>query len=296
MLEIRLIHQWTAHTSTSFSTVGEFWRLQAPLVAVQHRCLMDAMLALSALHASRTPAQRWLAREGRMEQVMPIRDAHHQTPAPDQNLAPLWKMDRGMLDGYKKGLEAGTSSAEVEQLMHHEAQRRVEMRTVSHVYFDRAIEAHRQALLNLSVNNIEAVYLTSIIVSFHALFELAEFDVHESTDVSSDPGLWVRLAHGTVFICQSWRDLVGDQWVASSGVLFGAPDFSNEAELHDPKHAKPFERVLNWAREYENMTQEDSEAYSKALSYIGLAYKNVMQRSEPVLAVGGIGTLQHALY
>nr|POE93306.1 hypothetical protein CFP56_19318 [Quercus suber] len=284
MLELRLIHQWTAHTSTSFSTVGDFWRLQAPLVAVQHRCLLDAMLALSALHAARTPAQRWLAREGRMEQVIPIREPHHHPPAIDGNVAPLWKMDAATLDGYKKGLEAKTLGAGMDQLVQQEAQRTAEMLTVSHVYFDRAIEGHRQALLNLSISNIEAVYLTSIIVSFHALFELGGSEIDEGENVSSDPGLWVRLAYGTVFICDSWKSLVGDQWVASSGVLFGAPDFSNEAELHDPKHAKPFERVLKWAREYENMTHEDGEAYSKALSYIGLAYKNVMERSEPVMA------------
>lgn len=244
---------------------------------------MDAILALAALHLSRTPAQHWLAREGRMEPLVPSEGALHLPSEANQDSTPLWKMDPTLLSGYKKGLEARASSIETEQLARFEAQRRVEMLAVSQFYFDRALEGHSEALINLNRDNVEAAYLTSIIVSFNALFELGERA--EDTLSSFDPCLWVRLARGVISVCDSWKGFVGETWVVSAGVVFGPPDLSNESELFDSRHAKPFEKVLTFALEYEVMSQDDSEAYTKALAYIGLTYKNVMDRSEPVLAV-----------
>ena len=70
-----------------------------------------------------------------------------------------------------------------------------EMLTISRTYFDRAIDGHRKALANLNIENIEAVYLTSILVSFSALFTLSESE-EDSTLPSLDPRQWLRLARG----------------------------------------------------------------------------------------------------
>lgn len=64
-LELRLMHEWTAHTSQTFSTASEFWRFQVPLIALDFRYVLDALLAMAALHASRRPPNRWLSLEGR---------------------------------------------------------------------------------------------------------------------------------------------------------------------------------------------------------------------------------------
>jgi hypothetical protein len=88
-----------------------------------------------------------------------------------------------------------------------------EMLTVSRFYFDRAIDGHRKALSDLTVENIEAVYLTSILVSFLAVFVLSESD-EDSTLPYVDPLQWMRLAKGTRFICSRWNDLVSHTLVA----------------------------------------------------------------------------------
>lgn len=84
---------------------------------------------------------------------------------------------------------------------------RPQMLTVSRFYFDRAIEGHRKALDDLSVENIESVYMTSILVSFHAVFVLSESE-EDTTLPSLDFLQWMRLAKGTRYICARWYDLV----------------------------------------------------------------------------------------
>lgn len=65
MLELRLMHEWTAYTSKTFSTTWEFWYYQAPFLALEYRYLLDAMLAIAALHASKQPPAQWNPIEGR---------------------------------------------------------------------------------------------------------------------------------------------------------------------------------------------------------------------------------------
>lgn len=64
-LELRLMHEWTAYACQSFSTAWEFWRFQAPLIALEFRNVLDAMLAMAALHASRQPPMQWIPLDGR---------------------------------------------------------------------------------------------------------------------------------------------------------------------------------------------------------------------------------------
>lgn len=70
-LELRLMHEWTAYTCTTFSTAWEFWRYQAPLIALEFRYVLDAMLALAALHASRQVPRQWIPLEGRSMHTLP---------------------------------------------------------------------------------------------------------------------------------------------------------------------------------------------------------------------------------
>lgn len=81
------------------------------------------------------------------------------------------------------------------------------MLNISRMYFDRAIDGHRKALDNLTVENIEAVYIISVLVSFYALFVLSESE-EDSTLPSLDPIQWMQLAKGTRFICLRWEELV----------------------------------------------------------------------------------------
>lgn len=65
LLELRLIHEWTAHTCNTISITWEFWKYQAPLIAFEFRHVLDSMLAMAALHASRQPPMQWIPLDGR---------------------------------------------------------------------------------------------------------------------------------------------------------------------------------------------------------------------------------------
>lgn len=179
---------------------------------------------------------------------------------------------------------------------------RDQMLTVSRFYFDRAIEGHRKALDDLSVENIESVYMTSILVSFHAVFVLSESE-EDTTLPSLDPLQWMRLAKGTRFICARWYELVccnhlkaspfgpctddkqvGPSWLHQSGVFYGTPDLTDATKLYDTEHGKPFLKLLTWAEDFETITPEDRLVYQNVISYVGAVYTGISEGSEGEMA------------
>lgn len=72
MLELQLMHAWTAYTFRTFSTAWEFWGYQAPLIALEFRHVLDAMFALAALHESRQPSMQWAPTEARSKSKMTL--------------------------------------------------------------------------------------------------------------------------------------------------------------------------------------------------------------------------------
>ena len=71
--------------------------------------------------------------------------------------------------------------------------------------------------------------------------------------------------------------MVGHEWLAQSGAFYGKPDLSDGKELFRRHHAAPFEKLVTWAQDYERITDEDLDAYTKTLSYIGLMYKGISE-------------------
>ena len=206
--------------------------------------------------------------------VVEIRNPMYNPAHPDRSLTDRWKLPHLGVD---QALATKVTNAGNNDYL--ASRRSQEMLNISRMYFDRAIDGHRKALANLSAENIEAIYVTSILVSFHALFVLSESE-EDSTLPSLDPIQWLRLAKGTRFICSRWAELVGPSWIQSSGVFYGKPDMSDEAELFDRQHSKPFEKLLTWAEDFEAMTPADKQTYQKVLSYIGLIYKGVSEGTD----------------
>jgi hypothetical protein len=127
------------------------------------------------------------------------------------------------------------------------------------------------------------VYLTSILVSFYALFVCSESD-EDSTLPSSDPIQWLRVAKGTRFICSRWEELVGPAWIASSGVFYGKPDMSNDAEIFKSEHGRPFIKLLTFAEDYEAISAQDREIYRDVICYLGGVYKGIVEGTDEPLA------------
>lgn len=184
------MHEWTAYVCETFTTAWEFWKYQVPLIALDCRYLLDSIMCLSAMHLSRQMPKRWLPLEGRMASLS---EDSSLANAPGSHLPhdnTRWSLpdgvDRTELDGY-------APKAEPDYLI---AKRRQDMLQIAQSYFDRAVDGHRAAVLNMTPENAEAVYCASVCISWAALFHLSE----ESDDPAmpcNDPVQWIRLSRGT---------------------------------------------------------------------------------------------------
>ena len=163
------------------------------------------------------------------------------------------------------------------------AKLRLSMVENARMYFDRAIDGHRRAVSALTTQNVQALHITSLLVSFYALFSLSENDTASSLS-DSDYLLWMRLADGVKILSSKWQEIAGENWMLYTAVFFGKPNMLDEEELFRKEHADPFRELLTWARDFENVTEEDQICYEQALSYIGLAYKSVLDHSDHPLA------------
>jgi len=192
------MHEWSAQVPQSFSTAWEFWQRQAPLIAFEHRYVLDSLLCLAALHAHRRQPQQWLAFEGRMAstgkgQVStlvtgPI--SEHQTHQP-------WMLPResGISETTDVRSRLGMDKLALEQ-------QRGEMHRVARVYFDRALAGQNKALPTIDAESGEACYLASICLTWAALFFLGE-DQDDANYGLSDPLQWARIAHGCRVVVSS---------------------------------------------------------------------------------------------
>ena len=201
-LELRLLHEWMAYTCMSLSTTWEFWKQEAPLIAMEFRYVLDAMLALTALHTSRQKPRMWSGLEGRMVELENGSDSLDTTPNTDSTLGLGWK-------GASRLKHTVTGQYSPTSLKYHPAANHGEMLELSRKYFSRALEGHQKAVAALDIDNIRATYLSSILICFYSLFTLSE-EIEDS--LMLDPLRWFRLSRGTTLIINRWQQLVGDQW------------------------------------------------------------------------------------
>ena len=202
--------------------------------------------------------------------VIPVRNPVYDPSHPKNDLARRWKQIRDELNS------ARTETDPVDKAYLSPQTPEVPLSRLSRIYLDRAIEGHRRALANLTVENIGAVFITSNVVSNCALFTLSEID----EDATLDPIQWLHLSRGIKFICQRWREMVGKAWMLYAGIFYGTPDLTDDDELFDYENCRPFERLLSWAKDFEVITPEDRETYQQTLSYIGRIYKRIVNGSD----------------
>jgi hypothetical protein len=192
MLELRLMHEWNTQVPQSFSTAWEFWKRQAPLIAFEHRYVLDSLLCLAALHAHRRQPQQWLALEGRMAPT-PKEQTSTQISglANGRDINQPWKLpsevDSSEISNVRSRLRLDHLALE---LQHGELLR------VARVYFDRALAGQNKALPVIDAESGEACYLASICVTWAALFFLSE-DQDGTNPWLNDPIQWARIAHGS---------------------------------------------------------------------------------------------------
>lgn len=208
------MHEWTAYACTSLSTTWEFWKFQVPLIALRFRFVMDGLLALAALHASRQKPRYWSTLEGKM--LTFDEDEDSSQPAVKARVEARWKSTSESRNAIL-GQPFDTSSIVAQSTPDFA----VEMLEVSRRYFAAALEGHQKAVANLSEETFQPTYLASILVCYYSLFTLSEGSAHadESDSLMLDPMKWFRLSRGTTLIIEQWQAQVGSRWFIEGMLL-----------------------------------------------------------------------------
>lgn len=146
-MELRLLHEWMAYTSETLSTTVDFWKIRAPLLALQNRFVFEALLALAALHASRQEARAWSGFHGREVAV-----GHTGTPTVEEASAAIgpneWK---GWKAFQRDNLPAGSGN-----VLTATPEARRAMLEVSRKYFSRALEGQQRAVASMGTQTVQA--------------------------------------------------------------------------------------------------------------------------------------------
>lgn len=62
------------------------------------------------------------------------------------------------------------------------------------------------------------------------------------------------------------------------------PDMSDNAEIFNNEHGRPFVKLLTFAEDFEAMSAEDREIYRQVICYIGNIYKGIVEETDEPLA------------
>ncbi|SMR54175.1 unnamed protein product [Zymoseptoria tritici ST99CH_1E4] len=244
-LELRLMHQWTAHTSQSFSLSVDFWRYEAPLLAMNHRVLLDAMFGLAALQSSRQDPTTYR----RTANGDTTRDSH-QDPTTNARL------------GYESNMDPVNRDTLLDARM----------------YWHRAMSEHQTALSAQFKENSDAAYLGSVLMTLHALFVLSEMQ-HDPALQTQDVATWLRLSEETNYLNDLRMQAAGGEALDLAGIQFGRSALTEGDQLFQQDQGQPFASLLTFAEDYEAMTPTDRSAYQQAVAYISLVYNGINDAS-----------------
>lgn len=162
-----------------------------------------------------------------------------------------------------------------------------ELFTARQHYFISALQAQRQEVAKLTVDNAEVVCFASLLISITSFAMLKE----RSLDPYQPPMEWLQVGRGAGTVIWQSVDTIMTQSKESDHpnlmVVSGAyPYFGRDESYFSPEMRRSFDGVLtqhlpsgdNWS------DKETRDAYEKALSYVGSIQMGI-NNGEPVYAV-----------
>ena len=159
-----------------------------------------------------------------------------------------------------------------------------EMRRRSIHYLHRAITGVRESLTDDTDRDYESLIVGSSLITINAMFLLAENDSEDKEVSEFNEDLWLRLGVGPRELSWQWLSITNESKVKILGVAGIKPDPTDLDEMFNPEAAAPFMTLLDWGAEFEYLTPDDEDAYLKTISYLGVIYKAIRDRSETPLA------------
>jgi hypothetical protein len=242
LLELRLLHHFTTVVINTFSAepLRQVWYLDCVRLSFEHHFLLYAILAISALHI-----------------------------VCDASDGPRTYLDHEGVKSVATAIDMPPIS--LGNIDHAKAHR---------IYLNLAVQKQREAISTLSPNNADAVFLTSVLLSYQTLKLLPD---SSSANVYLPPTHWLRMSRAIFTVVQAARPLVqGGSVVEMVRTMNMEPDFRDLAAIFNPQNLKPFEALLDWSKYPEpDLDLESKHTYEQTLAYIGGVWQAILNKEAP---------------
>ena len=264
-LELRLLHHFITIVTYTFPACNEqryrdLWTIDAVRSGFKHAFLLNAILAISALHL--------LSDVGSMTYFY----------ARDEDRIAVERVTKtpSIID-----TDEGRDLAKAHRL-----------------YLNTAVRQQREAISSLTSSNSDAVFMASLLLSYQSL-KLIPDHSPSATYSPPIQWLKMSKAVATIIEAAGPMVRNGSM-IAMMLAFTTEPDVKDEMAMFNPSYRKPFQALLDWNMHPEpNLNLEICNAYEKTLAYVGGVYEALLNKEAPRIMVRRIvclGVLAPALY
>ncbi len=247
MLELRLLHHFMTVVTFTFPASYEqlyqdMWNVTAVRIAFDQPFLLSAILAISSLHL--------VSSDG---------GGHH-----------FYAHDKDVLSVARV---VDSTQISLGGIDHAKAHR---------IYLNQAIRQQREAISTLSSQNADAIFLSSILLSYQALKLLPD----PSTAAKYSPPIqWLSMSKSITAVVLAARPFVQHDSVLSMlTTTESKPDFRDHDSIFNPQFRMPFEALLDWTNYPEpDFDPEIKHTYEETLAYVGGVYQGLLDKEPPRL-------------
>ena len=246
-LELRLLHHFITIVTYTFPACNEqryrdLWTIDAVRSGFIHPFLLNAILAISALHLLSDP----------------------------RSLSYFYAKDENRIDAERVTKRLSTS----------DTSNGTDLARAHQLYLNMAIRQQREATSNLNSFNADAVFMTSLLLSYQSLRLIPD---QLASSSYTPPIQWLKLCKAVATIVEAARPMVQNDSVIALFLAFTTePDLRDEKAMFNPLHRKPFENLLDWTKNPEPcLDSETRDAYEKTLAYVGGVYLALQSKEAP---------------
>lgn len=246
-LELQLLHHFITIVTYTFPACNEqryrdLWTIDAVRSGFQHPFLLNAILAISALH---------LLSDIRSMTCLYARDE-------DQEAAERVKQTLS-----NTGTERSRDLARAHRL-----------------YLNTAVRQQREAISSLCSSNADAVFMASLLLSYQSIRLIPDQSTSPSYTPPIQ-WLKMTKAVATI-IEAAGPMVQNNSMIALMLAYTTEPDFKDEKAMFNPLYRKPFEALLDWGRCPEPCLDVETRiAYEKTLAYVGGVYLALLNKEAP---------------
>ncbi|KAJ5587014.1 uncharacterized protein N7459_002779 [Penicillium hispanicum] len=154
------------------------------------------------------------------------------------------------------------------------------LRPVYHGYMDSAVRRHRPVTGTMDDTTCEAVCLNAILISLYTLFLRSE----PSNEPYEPPLMWLSMARGIRTVLKTVYHQLLRSISLLSPLLEAPPIIWDKDFISYKGPIRPFQYLLHYRRDEEQMDEETVQAYNESVAYLERFYIS-LESGEPAFAL-----------